>query len=73
LDAFASSMDEYIDKIKGLKKASFTSDIYLPGEIEYKKEMESKVKGISLDEKTVKAINEMLEQLGIQKHLDSIT
>ena len=72
LDAFTVSMDDYFSKIKGLKKASFTSEIYLPGEIEYKKEMESKEKGISLDEKTAQSINEMLVQFGIKRNLISI-
>ena len=39
LDAFASTMDEYFTQIKGLKKASFTSEIFIPGEIEYKNEL----------------------------------
>ncbi len=69
LEKFSLTIDEYFFQLKSLKKASFTSEIYLPGEIEYKKELENKENGIPLDEKAVDVINGLLGQFGSKRHL----
>ncbi len=71
LDEFASEMEQYFNQIKSLKKANFASEIYIPGEIEYRKELENKKNGISLSEKAVDAINQLLVQLGSKRQLNS--
>ncbi|MGI6777416.1 MAG: Ldh family oxidoreductase [Acetivibrionales bacterium] len=60
---FGEKMQEYITKVKSLKKAKGFNSIYLPGEIEYGKELDSKNNGISLDENTVMAINNILSDI----------
>jgi LDH2 family malate/lactate/ureidoglycolate dehydrogenase len=72
LDNFTLTIDKYITQLKNLKKADFTSEIFLPGEIEYKKELESKKNGILLENKAVDILNELLAQLGIRQCLESI-
>ena len=42
-----------------MKKAGAASDIYLPGEIEHNKEVESMQSGILLDDDAVKALNQL--------------
>lgn len=69
LDEFAAKIDGYFSQIKNLKKASFASEIYIPGEIEYKKELESRKNGIPLGEKAVAAINDLLVQFGLKRQL----
>ena len=71
LDVFASTMDEYFTQLKALKKANFTSEIYIPGEIEYKNELNNLKNGIPLEEKAVETINELLDQLGIKQQLSA--
>ncbi|HOE35121.1 MAG: Ldh family oxidoreductase [Chloroflexi bacterium] len=72
LDAFKASMDEYIASLKNMKKASFANEIYLPGEIEYNKERESLVSGISLDDEAVAALNQLLESVGSDLRLTAM-
>jgi LDH2 family malate/lactate/ureidoglycolate dehydrogenase len=72
LTEFKKSMDEYITKFKGMKKASFASEIFLPGEIEYNREQESMTAGILLDDQAVENLNKLLEKIGSQKRLKAI-
>jgi LDH2 family malate/lactate/ureidoglycolate dehydrogenase len=69
LEEFTHNINQYFLKIKSMKKAGFASELYLPGEIEYQKELESKKSGIPLDEKAVNALNEMLEKFGLSRSL----
>jgi LDH2 family malate/lactate/ureidoglycolate dehydrogenase len=71
-DEFAATIDKYFYKIKNMKKAGFTAKIYLPGEIEYNKELESMQNGSPMDEKAVETLNEMLMHYGSSRRLDSI-
>ena len=64
LDAYKSEMDAYIASLKGMKKAGSATEIYLPGEIEYNKEVESRQTGILLDDEAVNALNQLLESVG---------
>jgi LDH2 family malate/lactate/ureidoglycolate dehydrogenase len=70
LDEFTLTIDKYFSKLKKLKKADFTSEIFIPGEIEYKKELESKKNGILLENKAFDILNELLVQLGIKRRLE---
>jgi LDH2 family malate/lactate/ureidoglycolate dehydrogenase len=62
-------MDEYFQSLKGMKKANFASEIFIPGEIEYRKEVASREKGIVLDDKAADVINQLLEKVGSGKRL----
>ena len=64
LELFYSKIDEYIWSIKNLKKLKNTSEIYLPGEIEFIREQKSHEEGIDLDLKVMKNLNDILEELG---------
>jgi len=64
LELFYSKIDEYIRSIKNLKKVKNTSEIYLPGEIEFIREQKSREEGIDLDSKVMKNLNDILEELG---------
>ena len=64
LELFYSKIDEYIRSIKNLKKVKNTSEIYLPGEIEFIREQKSHEEGIDLDSKVMKNLNDILEELG---------
>lgn len=72
LDQFGATMEEYIQSLKGMKKASFASDIYLPGEIEQRREQASRKNGIELDETNVSALNKLLEKVGASRRLEAI-
>jgi len=69
LSQFAEEMDEYIQTIKGLKKARQTSEIYIPGEIEQLKEKISNNTGIILEEKAVEVLNQLLMSISSSKRL----
>jgi LDH2 family malate/lactate/ureidoglycolate dehydrogenase len=72
LDKFALMLEDYFSQLKRMKTASFASEIFLPGEIEYKKELNSQENGIALEDKAVETINELLTKFGSSRHLDSI-
>ncbi len=69
LETFKQLMQDYIKKMKGLKKAKGFNEIYLPGEIEQNKEWQAKTDGVNLDDNAVKAINELLETIGSKTRL----
>ena len=69
LNQFAATMDKYVQSVKGMKKANFASEIFLPGEIEQRREAASRQNGVELDEKAVAAINQLLEKVGSRKQL----
>jgi LDH2 family malate/lactate/ureidoglycolate dehydrogenase len=72
LDQFASTMDDYMSELKGMKKASFASEILLPGEIEQRREIASREQGIELDEKAVAILNQLLEKVGSGRRLEAV-
>lgn len=73
LDEFAATMDEYIQSLKGMKKAKFASEIFLPGEIEQKREAASRMNGIELGEPAIADLNKLLEKVGSSKRLEAIS
>jgi LDH2 family malate/lactate/ureidoglycolate dehydrogenase len=72
LQKFTSTIAEYFVQLKSMKLANNSSEILIPGEIEYRKELQSKENGIVLDDKAVNDINELLNQYGIKRHLESV-
>jgi len=70
LKQFDKSIHEYFDKVKGLKKAGFTSEIYLPGELEHLNEIRNNKNGIPMDEKTIEAIDMFLDEYGIKQKIN---
>ena len=64
LDTFYSRIDHYIRSIKNLKKAKDTSEIYLPGEIEFLREEKAREEGIEFSSQTGKKLNDILVKLG---------
>jgi LDH2 family malate/lactate/ureidoglycolate dehydrogenase len=69
LDQFATTMDGYVQTLKGMKKASFASEILLPGEIEQRREVVSRENGVELDEKAVAILNQLLQKVGSSRRL----
>jgi LDH2 family malate/lactate/ureidoglycolate dehydrogenase len=71
LPEFATTMDDYVQSMKGMKKAKGASEIFLPGEIEQRREVASRQNGIELDEKAVAALNQLLEKVGSSRRLET--
>lgn len=63
LDQFGRLMKSYVASIKQSKKAVGTSEIYLPGEIEFEKERKSLAEGIPLHDSIVYQLNQLLEKV----------
>ncbi len=63
--AFKKRMDDYIDEIKGVRKAKGTNTIYLPGEIEFMKERERREKGIPLPFKVIEELSAIGKENGV--------
>jgi LDH2 family malate/lactate/ureidoglycolate dehydrogenase len=55
--------------LKSMKKANFASEIFIPGEIEYRREVASRANGIDLEDKAVGVLNQLLEKNGSSKRL----
>jgi LDH2 family malate/lactate/ureidoglycolate dehydrogenase len=63
VENFRSLLGSYTESIKGSKKASGVSRIYLPGEIEAEKERVSLKNGIEINPGTAKDLNDLLERV----------
>lgn len=72
LDEFEKEMTGYINSLKNLRLAKNASEIYLPGEIEYNRELESLENGVVLEDKAVGVLNQLLERIGSAKRLEPI-
>ena len=72
LSEFKDSMADYIKSLKGMKKAKSVSEIFLPGEIEHKRENTSRQTGLSLDDKAVDVLNQLLEKIGSSHRLEAL-
>jgi LDH2 family malate/lactate/ureidoglycolate dehydrogenase len=64
LARFRELMAGYIGSMKGLKKAKGFAEIFLPGEIEQRKERQALANGVDLDDNAVAALNELLVKTG---------
>lgn len=71
LDEFSTIIDKYIENLKGMRKANSVSEIYIPGEIEFRRELESKEYGISLSDQSVEVINNLLKEVGSGKRMEA--
>jgi len=56
-----------------MKKSKSATEIYLPGEIEYNRQVASRKNGIDLSDNAVGILNNLLEQIGSAKRLVPIT
>jgi LDH2 family malate/lactate/ureidoglycolate dehydrogenase len=63
IENFRSLFRSYTETIKGSKKASGVSRIYLPGEIEAEKERSNLKDGIEINPGTAKDLNDLLEKV----------
>lgn len=61
-DAFKERMDNYILDMKNGKKANNTKEIFMPGEIELKKEMQALKDGIEIEDDTFAPLVELAEK-----------
>jgi LDH2 family malate/lactate/ureidoglycolate dehydrogenase len=69
LARFKQLIGDYIASMKALKKANGFDEIFLPGEIEQKKEKHCLNKGIELDNNAITALNDLLTKIGSNKKL----
>jgi len=71
LEEFSRVMDKYIKNFKQMRKANSVSEIYLPGEIEFRRELQSKEHGINLSDQSVEVINNLLIEVGSRLRLEA--
>lgn len=67
IDDFKERMDMMVRRIKESNKAAGVNRIYMPGEIEYEKNIELQKTGITLTEEVVNELNDLAERLGISE------
>ena len=67
MDEFKASADRYIRMMKDSRKAPGVDEIFMPGEIEYKKFAENKEKGMSFSDALEKELTELSVALGVVK------
>lgn len=61
---FYMKIKSYIESIKKMKKVKSTFEIFMPGEIEFNNEEKSLERGVEVDRKVVKVLNNILEDMG---------
>jgi LDH2 family malate/lactate/ureidoglycolate dehydrogenase len=61
---FAATVGDYVREIKGLRRQPGTTEILVPGEIEFMREEESRASGIEVPEAVAKAIDDILSGSG---------
>ncbi|KUK14265.1 MAG: Ldh family oxidoreductase [Synergistetes bacterium] len=70
LNEFKEKMKVYFATVKGLKKAHGVEEIFIPGEIEFRREKRSREEGVELDDKLASSINALLEKVGSSLRLN---
>lgn len=65
LEDFLNYVDSYVDYMKNSPKASGTEEIFMPGEIEFKKSEKIKETGIPLSEEQNQKLMDMLRGIGV--------
>ncbi len=65
IDLFKQRIDQYIGEIKEEPKAPGVDEIFIPGEIEYKRTLERKEKGIELPQKVAEELFEIGRRYGV--------
>ncbi len=66
LQFFKDRVDDYIEQLKGCKLAKGASEIFVPGEIEYRKEQQRLKEGIPLLDETWKEIEKVCRDLKVE-------
>jgi L-2-hydroxycarboxylate dehydrogenase (NAD+) len=64
IDDFKAEADRYVGMMKGSRKAPGGDEIFVPGEIEYKKFKENREKGVGFSDALEKELTELSVQLG---------
>jgi LDH2 family malate/lactate/ureidoglycolate dehydrogenase len=62
---FKARVDRMIEEIKSSRKAAGTEEIFLPGEIEYRKEQQRRTSGIPVGAETVAELREVGRSCGV--------
>ncbi len=62
---FKARVDRVIEEIKSSRKAAGTEEIFLPGEIEYRKEQQRRASGIPVGAETVAELREVGRNCGV--------
>jgi LDH2 family malate/lactate/ureidoglycolate dehydrogenase len=62
---FKARVDRIIEEIKSSRKAAGTEEIFLPGEIEYRKEQQRRASGIPLWAETAAELREVGRSCGV--------
>jgi len=70
LDKFAGLIQGYIANMKALKKATGQTEIFLPGEIEQRREKKAATEGIDLDQGSLEELKSLLEKTGSRTRLE---
>ena len=65
MEEFKANSDRYIRMMKNSRKADGVEEIYLPGEIEYRKFKENMQKGMSFSPALEKELTELSAALGV--------
>lgn len=69
LETFKQRMDSMIRRIRNSEKAVGFDRIYMPGEIEYEKNLELQKTGIPVNEKVITELNDLAASLNISERL----
>jgi LDH2 family malate/lactate/ureidoglycolate dehydrogenase len=64
VESFKEMMENYFNMVKNLKKAEGVEEIFIPGEIEYRKEKKSLEEGVEISDKLAGSLNELLKKVG---------
>jgi LDH2 family malate/lactate/ureidoglycolate dehydrogenase len=67
---FKERMDAYIDMVKNSKKATGVAEIYLPGELEFRKEQERRLTGIPIHPNIIQDLRKIAAENGVALRLD---
>lgn len=64
LESFKEMMNNYFLTVKNLKKAEGVEEIFIPGEIEFRKEKKSLEEGVEIDDNLAISLNQLLIKVG---------
>ena len=70
VDEFKKRMDEYITDIKKGKKAKDTKEIFMPGEIELRKEIKALEGSLEIEDDTFKPLVDLAEKYNVELDFD---
>jgi len=72
IDEFKSEVDRYIGMMKDSRKSPGVDEIFVPGEIEYRKFQENRKTGVSFCDALEKELTELSVQLGALKEGETL-